>query len=105
MSLVVKLSPGERFLNWYAKHTKLYIRGQRGKDWAEQRALDQELWDVLNPWLLGLMAEARAEALRAAAEECHELAHEAGPSASANPYNRAARRIEAMAKLIEDRNA
>lgn len=61
MAPVVKLSPGERFLNWYAKHTQLYIRGERGKDWATRRRLDQELWMAINPWLLGLIEEARKE--------------------------------------------
>lgn len=47
MSLEVKLSLAEHFLNWYPSNTKLYIRGQRGKGWAEQRALDKELFDQL----------------------------------------------------------
>jgi hypothetical protein len=42
MSLQVTLSLAERFLNWMPT-TKLYIRGQRGKDWAAQRELDTEL--------------------------------------------------------------
>ena len=46
MSLEVKLSLAEHFLNWYTD-TKLYIRGQRGKDWDTQRALDKELFDQL----------------------------------------------------------
>lgn len=48
MSLVVRLSFGERFLNWYVKNTKLYIRGQKGKGWEVQRALDKELANSLN---------------------------------------------------------
>jgi len=52
--VVVKLSFGERFLNWYAKNTKLYIRGQQGKDWDEQRALDAELAKKLNEWFKSL---------------------------------------------------
>lgn len=50
----VKLSFGERFLNWYAKHTKLYIRGQKNKDWDESRALDRELAKQLNEWFESL---------------------------------------------------
>ncbi len=46
----VKLSFGERFLNWYANNTKLYIRGQHGKDWDTQRALDRDLAKQLNEW-------------------------------------------------------
>jgi hypothetical protein len=68
MSIVVKLSPGERFLNWYAGNTKLYIRGERNADWEKAAALEKELWDAINPWLLELMSEARAEALERAAE-------------------------------------
>jgi len=59
--VTVKLSPGERFLNWYPKHTKLYLRGERGRDWAERRALDQELFDELNPFLCALLNEARRD--------------------------------------------
>jgi hypothetical protein len=51
---IVKLSFGERFLNWYPNHTKIYIRGQRGKDWNEQRALDAELAKSLNDWFESL---------------------------------------------------
>lgn len=47
MSLNVKLSLAERFLNWFPNNTKLYIRGQRGKDWNTQRALDEELAEQL----------------------------------------------------------
>ena len=47
MSIEVKLSPGEHFLNWYTT-TKLYIRGRRGKSWAKQRALDEELAQQFN---------------------------------------------------------
>jgi hypothetical protein len=55
---VVKLSLAERFLDWFPKHTKLYIRGQRGKDWAEQRRLESELAEALNPFLRQLVSEA-----------------------------------------------
>jgi hypothetical protein len=51
---IVKLSFGERFLNWYAKNTKLYIRGQQGKDWDESRALDAELAKQLDEWFESL---------------------------------------------------
>jgi len=57
MSIVVKLSLAERFLNWYPKHTKLYIRGERGKDWETRRLLDQELVEALNPFLERLVQE------------------------------------------------
>lgn len=53
----VRLSLAERFLNWYAGHTKLYIRGQRGKDWNEQRRLDAELAVALEPFLRQLVDE------------------------------------------------
>lgn len=53
----VRLGLAERFLNWYAKHTKLYIRGQRGKDWDEQRRLDAELALALGPFLRQLVDE------------------------------------------------
>jgi len=59
---VVKLSYGERFLNWYPTHTKLYIRGQKGKDWNEQRALDSELAREINGWVRKQVEEALAEA-------------------------------------------
>jgi hypothetical protein len=62
MSLEVKLHPAERFLNWFPKHTKLYVRGERGADWPKRNKLDKELFDALVPFLEGLRHEARIEA-------------------------------------------
>jgi len=61
---VVKLSLAERFLNWYPSHTKLYIRGQQGKDWETQRVLDLELAKVLNPFLEKIVNERVEELVR-----------------------------------------
>ncbi len=47
----VQMHPAEHFLNWYPRNTKLYIRGERGKDWKQQMALQKELFDQLVPWL------------------------------------------------------
>ena len=68
---VVRLGLAERFLNWYAHHTKLYIRGQQGKDWNEQRRLDQELADAIGPWLRSLVDERTAD-LRAELAEAKQ---------------------------------
>lgn len=54
MSLTVELSFGERFLDWYAKNTKLYIRGQKGKDFTESMKLDVELASQLNNFFYNL---------------------------------------------------
>jgi len=62
MSLTVKLHPAERFLNWFPRHTKLYIRGERGADWPKRNKLDKELFDALVPFLELLRHEARVEA-------------------------------------------
>ena len=83
MTIVVKLGYGERFLNWYAHNTKLYIRGQQGKDWARQRELDAELAAAVGPWVQKQVDEAtggmRAELedLRSAVRCCHECASRA----------------------------
>lgn len=61
---VVQLSLAERFLDWYPRHTNLYIRGAAGKDWKTRLELDQELADVLNPFLQQLVSEAVAEHLK-----------------------------------------
>jgi hypothetical protein len=53
----VRLGLAERFLNWYPRNTKLYIRGQRGKGWDEQRRLDAELALALGPFLRQLVDE------------------------------------------------
>ena len=50
MSLQVRLAIGEHFLNWYTS-TKLYIRGQQGKDWAVQRKMDEELFHQFNGFM------------------------------------------------------
>lgn len=50
----VKLSFGERFLNWYAKDTKLYIAGQKGKDFKFQREQERVLAKQLNEWFESL---------------------------------------------------
>ena len=47
MSLKVKKHWAERFMDWYPYNTKLYIRGERGKDWPEMRKLHKELFDQL----------------------------------------------------------
>lgn len=57
----VKLHWAERFMNWFPFHTNLYIRGQRGKGWKEQRALNKELFDQLAPFLDELKEEAYHE--------------------------------------------
>ena len=51
---IVKLSFGERFLNWYANNTKLYIAGQRGKDFKFQREQERVLAKQLNKWFESL---------------------------------------------------
>lgn len=66
----VKLHWAERFMNWFPAHTRLYIRGARGKGWAEQRVLDQELFDQLAPFLDQLRAEAKAEEREECARIC-----------------------------------
>lgn len=55
MSITVRLSPGEKFLNWFPYNTKLYIRGERGADHAKANALYRELWEAVNPWLKDLI--------------------------------------------------
>lgn len=50
----VKLSFGERFLNWYAKDTKLYIAGQKGKSFNFQREQERVLAKQLNEWFESL---------------------------------------------------
>lgn len=47
MSIRVQLALAEHFLNWYPYATKLYIRGERGKDRAVVDALHKELFDQL----------------------------------------------------------
>lgn len=47
MSIRVQLSLAEHFLNWYPHATKLYIRGERGKDRAVVDRLHKELFDQL----------------------------------------------------------
>ncbi len=55
----VQMHPAEHFLNWYPHNTKLYIRGERGKDWNKQMALHKELFDQLVPWLDALISAER----------------------------------------------
>lgn len=55
----VQMHPAEHFLNWYPHNTKLYIRGERGKDWKQQMALHKELFDQLVPWLDALISAER----------------------------------------------
>ncbi len=55
----VQMHPAEHFLNWYPRNTKLYIRGERGKDWKQQMALNKELFDQLVPWLDALISAER----------------------------------------------
>jgi hypothetical protein len=50
VSLQVRLAIGEHFLNWYTS-TKLYIRGQQGKDFAIQRKMDEELFHQFNKFM------------------------------------------------------
>lgn len=69
----VKLSWGERFLNWLPK-TDLYIRGQRGKAYDKQRQLERKLVEDLRPLFEQLKQEAYAEGYQAAvdrADRCH----------------------------------
>lgn len=47
MSIRVQLALAEHFLNWYPYETKLYIRGERGKDRAVVDRLHKELFDQL----------------------------------------------------------
>ena len=61
----VHLSFGEQFLNWYTS-TNLYIRGQKGKSWGEQRALDAKLASQLNQWFEPIRSRIRKEAI----EDC-----------------------------------
>jgi len=61
----VKVHWAETFLNWFPVHTKLYIRGERGKDWPQAEALRQELFHVLVPFFDRLRKEAYEEGFEA----------------------------------------
>lgn len=51
MAIEIVKHPAERFIDWFPHNTKLYIRGERGKDGREVDALYQELFDQLVPFL------------------------------------------------------
>lgn len=94
MSITVKLGYGERFLNWYATNTKLYIRGQQGKDWAKQRELNREVAATVGPWVQKQVDEATAE-LRARVAELEAGWEDPCPHGCADdkcPYIRRARK-------------
>lgn len=57
----VSLHWAEHFLNFYPFKTKLYLRGERGKDHAEARALQNELFKALVPFFDGLRKDAIRE--------------------------------------------
>ena len=52
MNLTVKLHLAEKFINWFPSNTKLYLRGERGKDWATISKLYSELFQQLKIFLL-----------------------------------------------------
>ncbi len=55
--MIVRKHWAERFIDWFPNNTKLYIRGERGKDWNETSALYKELFDQLAPFMDKLRAE------------------------------------------------
>ena len=68
---LVKLSPMEQFINFMTHHTDLYIRGSKGKDWAESRALEKKLASDLKPFFERLRADDLAEIEKLRAERDH----------------------------------
>jgi len=54
----VKLSWAEKFINWFPKNTKLYLRGERGKTAQEADALYRELFMALLPFMEKLRLDA-----------------------------------------------
>lgn len=61
----VRLHWAERFLNWFPHHTKLYLRGERGKDMGGRMALQKELFNALAPFFDALRKEALTEGHKA----------------------------------------
>ena len=59
MSITIKKHPAERFLDWFPHNTKLFIRGERGKNRHELNDLYKELFDQLVPWCEMIMQEVR----------------------------------------------
>lgn len=65
MSINVRLHWAERFINFYPRETKLYLRGARGADHAKAHALEKELFDALVPFLDKLRDEAIEDCAKA----------------------------------------
>ena len=79
MSIVVKYHWAERFINWFPFNTKLYIRGERGKNRNETDRLYKELFDQLVPFLDKLKKEAYDEGFSEGVNEGYRRYHENGP--------------------------
>ena len=68
----VRVHPAESFINFMV-NTKLYIRGERGKNWKEAEALRRELFHQLVPFFDRIHAEAKAEEREECAKLCESL--------------------------------
>ena len=73
----VRLSWGERFINWFPYNTKLYIKGEKGKSAAEVDFLYRELAKQFSDWM---REQEEKDRIRAAEEEARRT--------FVNPLNR-----------------
>ncbi len=53
----IRLHPAEQFLNYFPRHTQLYVRGERGKSAAETDAIYRKLFHDLVPFFDRLLAD------------------------------------------------
>jgi hypothetical protein len=61
MSIVVKMSLGERFINWFPFKTKLFLRGEKGADHAKSDALYAEIAAQFSEWCGKIVTEEVAQ--------------------------------------------
>lgn len=76
---VIRKHIAERFIDWaLSGKTKLYLRGQQGKSWVQQRALDKELFDQLVPFFEDYRKEVKREVLEKIGEALIPLSQRLG---------------------------